>query len=412
MNIGFLGLGKLGLPCALAIASKGHTVYGYDIDLNVKKYIEEKNIPYREEGVVELFQNYTVNFTEVQSVVNNSDIIFIPIQTPHEYKYEGCTRIPDERDDFNYEMLKQGITELSELIKLQEKDKVIVIISTVLPGTIEREIQPIIKDNKKFKLCYNPFFIAMGTTIADFLNPEFVLFGVDDEYAAKITEDFYKTIHNKPFYKTDIINAELIKVCYNTFIGMKIVYANTIMEICHKVGANVDQVIGGIKLATDRVISTKYLSGGMGDGGGCHPRDNIAMSWLAKKLHLSHNFFEDVMEAREDQTEFLADLIEEHDGPYYILGKTFKEETNLTIGSPAILLKNILEEREIKVEHYDPFIDEYDIDFKKGTYFVATRHNYFKHFKFPKGSTVIDVWRFLEFNKQDEINHIKIGGEI
>jgi UDPglucose 6-dehydrogenase len=410
MKIGFLGLGKLGLPCALAIASKGHDVYGTDINLDVKNYIENKKIPYREEGVEELLEKNTVTFTDIEDVVNKSEIIFIPIQTPHEYKYEGCTRIPDERDDFNYEWLKDGIKNLSDLIKLQEKDKVVIIISTVLPGTIEREIMPIIKDNDKFKLCYNPFFIAMGTTVYDFLNPEFVLFGVYDKYAADIAEEFYKTIHNKPFYKTDIINAELIKVCYNTFIGMKIVYSNTIMEICHKNGGDVDQVMNGIKLAIDRVISPKYLSGGMGDGGGCHPRDNIAMSWLAKKLNLSHNFFEDVMKAREDQTEFLADLIMEHDGPYYILGKTFKEETNLIIGSPAILLKNILVERNIEVTHYDPFIDnDTDYNFEKGTYFVATRHNYFKYFNFPNGSTVIDVWRFLEFNKQDEINHIKVG---
>jgi UDPglucose 6-dehydrogenase len=143
----------------------------------------------------------------------------------------------------------------------------------------------------------------------------------------------------------------------------------------------------------------------------CHPRDNIAMSWLAKKLNLSHNFFEDIMKAREDQSEFLVDLILEHNGPYYILGKTFKEETNLTIGSPAILLKNILEERGINAIHYDPFVDDVDINFEKGTYFVATRHNYFKNFKFPKESTVIDVWRFLEFSEEDKINHIRVGGK-
>ena len=239
MNIGFLGLGKLGLPCALAIASKGHNVYGTDINLDVKTYIENKKIPYREEGVEELLEKYTVNFTDIENVVNKSDIIFVPIQTPHEYKYEGCTRIPEERDDFNYDWLKDGIKKLSDLIKLQNEDKVVIIISTVLPGTIEREIMPIIKDNDKFKLCYNPFFIAMGTTVYDFLNPEFVLFGVYDKYAAETAEEFYKTIHNKPFYKTDIINAELIKVCYNTFIGMKIVYSNTIMEICHKNGGDV-----------------------------------------------------------------------------------------------------------------------------------------------------------------------------
>jgi len=408
-NIGFIGLGKLGLPCAVAIASKGHNVYGTDLNKDVERYIKESRIPYMEEDMENLMQEHKVIFTDLDDVVDKCDIIFVPIQTPHEYKYEGCTRLPQERDDFSYDWLKKGITELSESINLQTKDKVVIIISTVLPGTIEREIKPIIKDNDKFKLCYNPFFIAMGTTIKDFLNPEFVLFGVDDEKAAQVAEEFYKTIHNKPFYKTAIVNAELIKVSYNTYIGMKIVFANTLMEICHKNGGDVDQVIGGIKLATDRIISTKYLKGGMGDGGGCHPRDNIAMSWLANELDLSHNFFEDIMKAREDQTEFLANLMMEHEGPYFILGKTFKEETNLTTGSPAILLKNILEERGVAVTHYDPFVDEYDFDFTKGTYLVATRHKFFKYLKYPKGSTVIDVWRFLDISESDEINHIKVG---
>lgn len=140
----------------------------------------------------------------------------------------------------------------------------------------------------------------------------------------------------------------------------------------------------------------------------CHPRDNIAMSWLAKELDLSHNFFEDIMKAREDQTEFLVDLIKEHKPPYYILGKTFKEETNLTVGSPAILLKNILEEKGIEVEQWDPFVDDDILDFKKGTYFIATRHQEFKNFNFPEGSTVIDVWRYL--NNNEKINYIRVGG--
>ena len=140
----------------------------------------------------------------------------------------------------------------------------------------------------------------------------------------------------------------------------------------------------------------------------CHPRDNIAMSWLADKLNLSHNFFNDIMTAREDQTEFLADIIEEHDGPYYILGKTFKEETNLTVGSSAILLKNILEERGIVVQHWDPWVDSDKIEFVKGTYFISTKHQEFKNFKFPEGSTVIDVWRYLDIT-DESINYIKVG---
>lgn len=408
MNVGFIGLGKLGLPCALAINEKGHQVWGYDINPEIEIILKNKVIPYREKGANELLQNHTINYGSVEDVVKHSDIIFVPIQTPHEYIYEGCTRIPDKRDDFNYESLKNGIKTLSDAISNQDNSKIVVIISTVLPGTIEREIFPIIENNEKLLLGYNPYFIAMGTTIDDFLNPEFVLFGTNREEIVETVKEFYATIHDKPVYNTKIKNAELIKVSYNTFIGMKIVFSNTLMEMCHKVGANVDEVLGGLKLANNRIISTKYLSGGMGDGGGCHPRDNIAMSWLADKINLSHNFFEDIMEARENQTEFLANLILEHKGPYYILGKTFKEETNLILGSPAILLGNILKEKNVEFVHYDPFVDSEKPNFEKGTYFIATRHSEFKDFDFPKGSTVIDVWRYLNLN-DEYIKYIRVG---
>jgi UDPglucose 6-dehydrogenase len=408
MNIGFIGLGKLGLPCALAINSKGHNVWGFDVDLKVKDILETKQLPYRERGAPELLQNHSIIFDSVECVVNNTDIIFVPIQTPHEYIYEGSTRIPNERDNFNYDALKFGIKSLSDQIEKQDKNKIVVIISTVLPGTIEKDILPIIKNNDKLKLCYNPFFIAMGTTIDDFLNSEFVLFGTDSNVVSNQIKEFYSTLHSRPFYQTSIKNAELIKVSYNTFIGMKIVFTNTIMEICHKIGANVDEVMGALKMSNERLISPKYLNGGMGDGGGCHPRDNIAMSWLANEIGLSYNFFDDIMMGREKQTEFLADLIMEHDGPYYILGKTFKEETNLLLGSPAILLSNILKERNVDFTHYDPFIDNEVPNFKKGTYFIATRHQEFKLINYPKNSTIIDVWRYLNINDEN-INYIKVG---
>jgi UDPglucose 6-dehydrogenase len=407
-NIGFIGLGKLGLPCALAIDNKGHQVWGYDIDKNVAEILEKKKLTYLEEGADELLKTHNINFGDISEVVKNSDIIFVPIQTPHDYKFEGCTRIPEERADFDYEPLKRGIESLSTEIQKQSNEKIVVIISTVLPGTIEREIYPIIKDNFNFILCYNPYFIAMGTTIQDFLNPEFILFGSEDKRASKLLKNFYRTIHDKPFYQTSIKNAELIKVSYNTFIGMKIAFTNTIMEICHKTGANVDEVMGGLKLANNRLISTKYLNGGMGDGGGCHPRDNIAMSWLANKLNLSHNFFEDIMEAREEQTEFLIELLTQQPGPYTILGKTFKENTNLTLGSPSMLLANMLTEQGIKFNHYDPFVDEVEPYFEKGTYIVTVPHEQFRTFGFPDGSIVIDVWRVMEINNP-KVTHIKVG---
>ena len=400
-----MGMGKLGLPCALAIESKGHDVVGYDVDPNVEKYIKTREIPYRESGAPELLLHSNIRHVSVQKMVSHSDIIFVPIQTPHDEKYEGITRLPEERVDFDYTWLQLGMATLSQEIEKQSDPKVVIIISTVLPGTIREKILPIVGD--KTKLCYNPFFIAMGTTIDDFLNPEFVLFGRESKWAEEKAIEFYATIHDKPVVSMSIESAELCKVAYNTIITSKINIANTLMEICHKIdGANVDDVTNALKLATDRVVSPKYMDGGMGDGGGCHPRDNIALSWLARELDLSHDIYEDLMLSREHQTQWLAELcIEERDKigentPIIILGYSFKPETALIVGSPAMLLKNILLEMvEISPSMYDPFVDGEPVPIhlfnNKAVYFIGTKHPEFANYGFPEGSTIIDPFRYI-----------------
>lgn len=411
MKIGFIGLGKLGLPCALAIESKGHKIYGYDINPNVKSILETRKLPYKELWGQEHLDKHDIKFCDIKSVVKESDIIFVPIQTPHSALYEGVTRLPETREDFDYTALKSGIKNLAEEIQSNGKDKTVIIISTVLPGTIERDIRPLL--NRHVKLCYNPFFIAMGTTMRDFLFPEFVLFGVDDPDAVQIAEKFYKTLHDKPFYRCTIEEAELIKVTYNTYITMKICLANTVMELSHKMNnINCDNVMKGLFLAKERLMSEKYLIGGMGDGGGCHPRDNIALSWLARQTDLSYDWYESLMICREKQTEWLASIVEqEHKNsglPIVILGKSFKKETNLTVGSPSILLKNILEENKYKVYMYDPYIDSTPAPLSvPSVYFIGTNHDVFINYVFPEGSIVIDPWRIMK--NEENIKLIKIG---
>jgi UDPglucose 6-dehydrogenase len=422
MNIGFVGLGKLGLPCALAIESRGHKVVGYDPSEQVKDIIDTKKLQYEEIWAQEHLDKSKIEIKSLMDVVGESEIIFIPIQTPHGEKFEGTTRIPDEREDFDYTFLKQGIKDLSEEIYYQQSKKVVIIISTVLPGTIRREIKPIIDTNPYFKLCYNPFFIAMGTTMRDFLDPEIILFGQDDDWALKKAKKFYKTITHAPVFETTIENAELIKVTYNTFISTKLSFANTVMEMCHKLpNTNCDDVMNALALGSKRILAESYWSGGMGDGGGCHPRDNIALSWLSQELDLSHDWFDNIMKQRENQTDWLANLIEEHSNglPINILGKSFKPETNITTGSPSILLKNILEERGHPVFIWDPYIDEPWEEIKKmyddsetesQLYFIGTKHPDFTSFPYEKGSVIIDPWRYIP--KQDSCEVIHIGDSI
>lgn len=418
MNIGFLGLGKLGLPVSLAVEDKGHKVFGYDISKETLEDIKNKKIRYREEWVDKFLPNTKLEINNIDQLVKNSEIIFVPIQTPHDPKYEGVTRIPKKRIDFDYSYLKSGIKDLSDAIEKNGEDKVVIIISTVLPGTIRNQIKPLLGTHTK--LCYNPFFIAMGSTIRDFLYPEFILFGVDDEQAAIKAQNFYKTICDSPFYKTTIENAELIKVSYNTMISTKISFVNTIMEACHYLpNTNIDEVTNGLKLATRRLISGAYMSGGMGDGGGCHPRDNIALSHLSQKLNLSFDWFDSIMMQREKQSEWLANLIIENskNRQINILGKTFKPETNLILGSPALLLENILKEKKLTVFSWDPYVDD---EYKKvvskynwdnsnisHVFFIGTKHPEFVTFNYPKNSIIIDPFRYIYNVKDSKI--IRIG---
>lgn len=406
-----MGAGKLGLPVALACEEKGHDVVVTDVNPKIADILHDKRLPYLEAGAQELLHKTNIKFVSLAACVAHSEIIFVPIQTPHDPRFEGTTNLPDERVDFDYSYLINGVKALAAEIEKQGIDKIVIIISTVLPGTIEREIKPLL--NKHTKLCYNPFFIAMGQAITDFLNPEFVLFGVDDRAVANAARAFYRTIHGKPFYETTIRAAELIKVAYNTYIGQKIVFANNLMEICHKMGIDVDSVTGALALATDRLISPAYMRGGMGDGGGCHPRDGIAMSWLAKQLNLSYDWSEAVMVAREKQTAWLAGICHHHASkmnlPVVILGTAYKPNTNLTIGSPAILLKNMLAEQNVDVVTYDPYVDKGSlppID-KPAVFFIGTKHNDFIDYMFPKGSAVVDPWRFI--SKQDGVELISVG---
>ncbi len=412
MNIGFVGLGKLGLPCALAIdAVDEHSVTGYDPDDQVKKYLEDGEIPYREEGTDSLLKSHNIKFTNLGDVVKSSEIIFVPIQTPHDPLYDGVTRLPDTRVDFDYSYLIEGLKQISSELEKIKEERIVVIISTVLPGTIESQVKPAL--SKYAKLCYNPFFIAMGTTINDFLNPEFVLMGIDDKEAAQKLKLFYKTLHDKEVFECTLDEAELIKVSYNTFITMKICLANTVTEMSHKLNnINSDKVMDALKLANQRLISEKYLNGGMGDGGGCHPRDNIALSWLSQKVDLSYDWYESLMISREKHTDWLADLAikssSESGLNITILGKSFKKETNLINGSPSYLLKTLIEEKGHKAEMFDPYIDKEEIDLNDPkVYFIATNHDIFINYKFPKGSIVIDPWRIIE--DQNGIQLISIG---
>ena len=322
MLIGFIGLGKLGMPCAEAVVDKGYHVNGYDIASKQSTKVDIKD--------------------SIQEVVEQSDIIFVATPTPHEEGYDGSEPTSHkEPKDFNYDSVKEVLTECNKHIK---QEQVLALVSTVIPGTIRKELAPLVTNTK---LIYNPYLIAMGSVGWDMLNPEMIIVGTMKGVQSTATRaqnllNFYTMIcNNKPRVEFGTWEeAEAIKIFYNTFISNKIALVNMIQDVAERLGnMNVDVVTKALAKSTQRIMSPAYMKAGMGDGGACHPRDNIALRWLAKKLNLNYDLFESIMTAREKQAENMALEILKHGNNIYFTSDTYKPGTQLIDGSYSLLVQ-------------------------------------------------------------------------
>lgn len=397
MSVGWVGLGKLGFTCAAVLADRGHDVYGYDVTSWPGDVLAGTEPLPHEDGIDQLDTSRLKVVGSVAEVVDKARVVFVAVQTPHAPAYGGENPAPEDRRDFEYSYLVSAVRDVCEAAAQAQAPTTVVVVSTVLPGTCDRLIRPLL--NEYVTLVYNPFFIAMGTTVADFLNPEFVLLGADRGVDTGAVRDLYATLHDAPVVQMSIPSAELTKVSYNTFISVKIVWANALMEIAHKTGADCDAVVDALTLATDRVVSAKYLRGGMGDGGHCHPRDLIAVSWLAQRLDLSYDLLGEMARAREAQSEWLAqtarEWCEQTGLAPFIIGKAYKPESPLTGGSPALLLAH-----QLGCEAWDPHVDNDGLLHLRSVgqphvYVIGTRHAEFADYTWPHGSVVLDPWGYI-----------------
>jgi len=324
-KIGFIGLGKLGMPCAEAIAKKGFDVAGYDILHKTSTYVEIRE--------------------SIEDVCRDRDIVFVATPTPHEDGYDGrepTSHLPVK--DFNYDAVKKVLTKCN---KHMGNEQTLVLISTVLPGTTRREFAPLVTNTK---LMYNPYLIAMGTVAEDMINPEMIMIGSKNGLAgtnckirSELLESFYNQVcDNFPRMEFGTWEeVESMKIFYNTFISNKVALVNMIQDVAHKLGnINVDVVTQALSKSTKRIVSSAYMKAGMGDGGACHPRDNIALRWLAKELELGYDMFESIMTAREQQAETMAKAILTHGKNVWFSSDSYKPGTDLVDGSSSLLVQH------------------------------------------------------------------------
>ena len=400
-TVGFIGIGKLGLPCAEVMAQH-YDVTGYDIYPKTSNKIKISDT--------------------LAGAVKDKDIIFVAVQTPHDPAYSGSDPITDlPNKDFDYTIVNQVLADINKHVT---KDQLVVLISTVLPGTTRRELR---RHITRARFIYNPYLIAMGSVEWDMVNPEMIIIGTEDGSLtgdARLLQDFYKPLmENNPRYAIGTWDeAEAIKVFYNTFISAKIGLVNMIQDVAMKNGnINVDVVTEALADSNIRIISKKYMTAGMGDAGPCHPRDNIALRHLAERLNLGYDIFDTIMSAREQQAkniaEYLADLSRKTDMPVIIHGKTYKPDIDMTDGSYSLLIGYYLEQTKVKYFYVDPLTDDQVGDDTVGVILLA--HNrqvtYGYTGQLPSqqlyftpgpGSIIVDPWRkFVTKNPHYSVIH-------
>lgn len=389
MEVGFIGVGKLGMPCAEVMATK-YNVTGYDI------------YPKKSDTVKIVDQ--------LRDAILGKDIIFVAVQTPHNPIYGGDTPIANLPNvDFNYDIVENVLKQINCWAR---PNQLVVLISTVLPGTVRKRLRQHIT-NPRF--IYNPYLIAMGSVEWDMVNPEMVIIGTEDGDVtgdAQLLIDFYKPLmQNNPRYEVGTWDeAECIKVFYNTFISAKIGLVNMIQDVAIKQGnINVDVVTNALAKSSMRIMGPKYMTAGLGDAGPCHPRDNIALRHLAEELDLGYDLFDAIMHAREIQARNLAKFIADEANnaflPVYIHGKAYKPDVAYTEGSYSLLVGYYLErEFGIVPQYIDPLTESVVPQEVKGVVLMA--HNrqvtygyagvntpQSQYCLFLKGSIVIDPWR-------------------
>ena len=375
-KVAMIGVGKLGQDCAEVMADAGHDVVGYDVAPRNPKFTMKPSI---------------------QEAVQDRNLIFIAAPTPHNPIYGGETptsHLPNK--DFDYTIVKEILDEVNKYVN---KSQLVVLISTVLPGTVRSLLYPCIT-NARF--IYNPYLIAMGTVKWDMVNPEMVIIGTEDGDItgdARELIDFYKGfMQNDPRYEVGTWDeAESIKIFYNTFISTKLALVNMIQDVAETNGnINVDVVTNALAKSTHRIMGPAYMKAGLGDAGACHPRDNIALRYLAERLDLGYDLFDAIMKAREVQAERMALKCLEYGKNVTIVGKAYKPAVPYTNGSASMLIGYYIEQHGGIVNYYD--IHTGDVDLKTDwteVFLIGYWEEYIEQIKFDDSCVVIDPWRRL-----------------
>jgi UDPglucose 6-dehydrogenase len=420
-NIAVCGLGKLGGCVATALASRGFSVIGFDIDSAKVEALARGRAPVEEPGLQQLVTRSKRQLkatTDLEQAVAGSEACFFITPTPS---------LADGSFDNDY--LMRAVRSVAEHVRsAKKKNYLFVLNSTVTPGSCDSIFKPLLeqtlggKYGRDFGLCYNPEFIALGNVLEGLLRPDLVLIGESDLRSGTLLEHAYRKLclNKPPIERMSLVSAELAKISVNCAVTMKISFVNQLSAVCARIPGSDPAVI--LKaIGKDRRIGSDYLKPGLGYGGPCFPRDNRLFQYTAEKagVHAALAEATDRINTQVNERLLQTVLQHAHKDPIAVLGLAYKPFTSVTECSPGLWLAQELARRNRTVLAHDyaassfpsglaanghlrMVSDPTDVFRKKCTTFVIScpwpqYQSLFQSADFvPKRAVIIDPWGLLK----------------
>lgn len=356
-QVSVIGLGKLGSCMAAAMASRGVRTIGVDIDTAAVDRVKQKLAPVFEPGLAEMIagcDGFLSATADLETAVRETQLTFIVVPTPS-----------NKHGAFSLEYVRTALKPIARALHNKPSYHTVVLTSTVLPGSTEYFVKPLLERvsekrcGRDFGLCYSPEFIALGSVLRDFLNPDLLLIGECDSHGGQQLAEFYheRLRIDAPLARMAPVNAELAKIALNTFVTAKITFANLLAEICERLpGGDVDAVTHALGL--DQRIGSKYLKGALGYGGPCFPRDNSAFARLLDEMGVSAELPRTIDRMNRGQPARITAIVEQLNLPeprrVAVLGLAYKPHTNVVEESQGVAIARLLSEKGFEVSVFDP----------------------------------------------------------
>ena len=357
MKISVFGLGYVGAVSCGCLAKEGHEVIGVDILKTKVDIINAGKSPVIEPEIGDFIKAAVKNgklraVQAPQEAISNTDLSFVSVGTPSQ---------PNGNLDLKY--VKAVCQQIGEALKNKNKFHVVVLRSTMLPGTTKKVIIPLLEQysgkfsGKDFGVCYNPEFLREGTSVYDFYNPPKTVIGADDEKTANVVSEIYKNLPGKIFIAS-IEVSEMVKYADNNFHAVKITFANEIGMICKEHGIDSHEVMNIFCADTKLNLSSYYLKPGFAFGGSCLPKDVKALTYNAKMSDIETPLLNSLINSNESQVKAVVSRIIALDKKKIgILGFSFKAGTDDLRGSPIVDVIEILLGKGYKIKLYDQSVN-------------------------------------------------------